>query len=111
MTDFYAKRGDRLPIIEAVLQDADGVVDLSTGVSAVRFSMRRRGASALLVDRQPATIEDAAAGRVSYAWADGDTATAGSDFIAEFEVEFDSGKRLTFPNDGWIAVTITDDVA
>jgi hypothetical protein len=46
---------------------------------------------------------------VEYSWQAGDTATAGL-FEAEFRVTYAGGRIETFPNDGFIAVRISEDI-
>lgn len=109
MQTFYLKRNDQLSVIRATLADANGAVDLSG--ATVRFHLQRRLTGTIKVD-QPATVDIADAGQVSYAWAEGDTDTAGI-YDAEWEVTFGDGRPLTFPNrpqDG-IVVEIAEDFA
>jgi len=49
------------------------------------------------------------AGRVRYAWQTGDTDTPGT-FQGEFEVTYSTGEIETFPNDGFLAIEIIDDI-
>ena len=56
-----------------------------------------------------ATVLDDDAGRVRYAWQTGDTDTPGT-FQVEFEVEYSTGEIETFPNDGFLAIEIIDDI-
>lgn len=106
---FAIKRGDRLPAIRATLKDAAGVaVDLSSGVTAIVFNMHRKSSQSPKVVRGVATTVTAASGIVEYAWAAGDTDTAG-DYLGEFEVVYTSGKSLTYPNGGDIAIRVSQD--
>lgn len=92
----------------ATLQDANGdSVDI-TG-AAVRFHMRRTGVATTTIDAS-ATIVTAETGIVRYDWQSGDTASVGS-YQVEFEVTYIDGAIETFPNKGYIAVEIGDDVA
>lgn len=105
---FYIKQNDTSPAMLATLQDADGNAINLTGAS-VRFHMRTIGSSQTTVDAA-ATVVTAASGIVRYAWDAADTATVGS-YQAEFEVTYSDASIETFPNDGFIRVKITDDVA
>ena len=57
--DFVLKRGDRLPALEATLQDAEGRgVDLAG--ATVRFLWRPAGDSSAVVSARTARVTDAA---------------------------------------------------
>jgi hypothetical protein len=99
---FYLKRGDTSPVLRYAL--ARGV-DL-TGAT-VRFQMRPRGGG-IFIDSS-AVIDNESPPVVRYAWAVGDTETAGT-FQAEFVVTYGDGSVETFPNVGFIAVIINEDV-
>lgn len=103
---FTIKRGDTLPELVRTLNDANGPVDL-TGAS-VRFLMSHATTGAIVIDA-PADITIAASGEVSYVWQDGETDAEGT-YNAEFEATFQDGRILTFPNDGYMRVTITRSV-
>lgn len=105
---FYVKQNDTSPSMLATLQDANGDAVTVTGAS-VRFHMRAIGSTNVTVDAA-AVIVDAANGIVRYDWGAADTDTVGS-YQAEFEVTYADGSIETFPNDGFIKVKITDDVA
>ena len=88
--------GDRLPALARILNDANGVIDL-TGAT-VTFSMRDRASDSVKVNKSSVTVVNATAGSVSYAWASGDLDTEGH-YDAEFEIT-SSGLVLTVPNAG-----------
>lgn len=101
----HVKTGDRLPSIAATLSRVDGsAVDL-TGAT-VKFLMRRRAGLAAVVD---GTAVITGTATVRYDWGAGETATVGT-YQAEFQVTYANGKLETFPNDGYIAVVVTDDI-
>ena len=106
-TNFYIKQGDRLPSIQATLQDGKGVaVPLTSGVTSVTFRMRW----STVIKSGPAVIVDAANGVVRYDWAVGDTDRSAV-YSAEFEVLWAAdGKRETYPNQEYITVHVTDDL-
>lgn len=109
MTDFWIKKGDLRPNIEATLEDDSGnAVDLSNA-SSVDFHMRRFDADSTKVDSS-ATITDASNGKVEYEWTSGDTDTAG-DFLAEFEVTWSDSDKETYPNHDNLDIKITDEIA
>jgi hypothetical protein len=49
-------------------------------------------------------------GYVSYSWGGSDLTTEGV-FLAEWEVTFLSGKKETFPNNGYDVVRVTKEIA
>jgi hypothetical protein len=109
---FVIKRHDRRPRYRVKLTQSDpstGIqvpVDLS-GASSVRFIMT--GKSGVVVVNSAADFVDPVNGIVEYAWADGDTATAG-DFNVEFEVMW-GDEPQTFPSYGYFTCKIVNDLA
>lgn len=105
---FYIKQNDTSPSLRAALENGSGdAIDLID--ASVQFHMRSFGSSGNVVDAA-ATVIDAATGIVQYNWIADDTDTIGS-YEAEFEVTYPDGTIETFPNDGYIRVEITDDIA
>jgi len=111
MADFTIKRNDLLPILEAILRDAnENPVDL-TDATGVVFHMREEaGAAMKITDGLAAIGSNPAAGQVSYAWQTDETDTSGI-FLAEFEVTWTGGKIQTYPSKGYISVEVVDDLA
>jgi hypothetical protein len=105
---FYVKQNDTSPSMLATLQDADGNAVNVTGAT-IRFHMRTIGSTTSKVD-DAAVIVTADNGEVRYDWDAADTDTVGS-YQAEFEVTYADGSIETFPNDGYIRIEITDDIA
>ena len=112
---FELKRGDTLPVIRRVLRSADGTIqDLTTATSVDFVHAPKDGEVpdfATAVTRTATIIGSATDGLVEYAWVAADTAVAG-DRLAEFQVNFPSGGKLTFPNGtrDYILVRVTQDV-
>lgn len=103
----YLKRGDTSPSLLSAILPA--TVDL-TGAT-VRFSMRPKDGGAIKVNRSAAVIvTPTGTPTVRYDWQAADTDTAGF-FDAEFEVTYAGGAVETFPNDSFIRVAITGDIA
>jgi hypothetical protein len=105
--DFYWKQHDTAPAIISQLTDSASVpVDL-TGAT-VKFHMKAQGAGTLKINAA-ATVADASSGYVEYQPVTADTDTAG-DYQAEWEVVYSSGNKQTFPDPGYLTVTITADL-
>jgi hypothetical protein len=96
MSEFTLTAGDTLPPLTSTLTDGLGApINLTT--ATVQLRMRRVDDSALVLS-EPATIDDAEAGKVRYDWAEGDTDDPGL-FFAEWRITYASGARLTVPNE------------
>lgn len=106
---FIIKQGDTSPAMVAALKTPDRQpVDL-TGATVefhMRFVPTDETPSATPVSAA-AQIVDASAGEVRYAWGPTDTAVAG-DWDAEFQVTFPGGAIETYPNNGYIEVSIIE---
>lgn len=104
---FQIKRGDTSSSLVYALDPASVVL---TGAT-VRFSMRHRVTRVVKLSRVTARIVTATgAPTVAYDWQPGDTADAGG-YEAEFEVTYAGGAIETFPNLGFIGVSIAEDIA
>lgn len=105
---FTIKQGDTSPSLLANLVLPDKTPAQLAG-STVLFHMRNsRGTGSTLVGS--ATIVNASAGQVRYDWDPADTALVG-DYEAEFQVTYSDGKIETFPNDGFLEVSIPEQLA
>ena len=105
---FNIKQNDTRPIISATLIDGDGSTVNLDGAT-VSFKMRKAGQTTAKVNAS-ATVADAAKGKVTYTWSSSDTDTVG-DFEGEFQVTYAGGGVQTFPNNKYIEIEITDDIA
>jgi hypothetical protein len=108
VSDFVIRKGDRLPELTATLNDSTGTAVNITG-GTVEFHMRAVAGGTPKVDTA-ATVVTAASGQVKYVWGANDTDTAGS-YYAEFEVTFGDGRKQSFPNPGYITISVTDELA
>jgi hypothetical protein len=108
--DFYIKKGDLLPVIEAILMndDNDAPLDL-TNATSVKFNMWRPGESQYKVSAA-CTIINTVGGQVRYSWQGTDTSVSG-DFDAEFEITWTDTKKTTVPNHKFLYVRIRGDLA
>ena len=107
---YYIKQGDYGQTITATCKDSAGTaVDISAAAE-VRFHMGAEGSTAT-VDAAATNLDTGAGtrGQVSYTFVDGDTDDAG-DYRAEFEVTWATAV-ITFPNDSYITVKVSDEVA
>ncbi len=110
MEYYVIKRGDTRPPLRYQCLNDDGSPANLTGAT-VRFKMRLAGAAASPKVNAVATIVDAPAGVVSYGspWPTADTDTVG-DYLAEFEATWSPTESETFPDDGFFAVLIGEDI-
>lgn len=105
---FNIKQGDTSPSLRVKLKNSDQSAADLTGAT-VRFHMREVDATVASVDAL-ATIVNATGGEAQYDWVTGDTNTAGS-FYGEFEVTFSDGSIGTYPNDGYLDISISEELA
>lgn len=106
------KQGDTRPKIRITAwQGASRTPVTLTGATAV-FNMRlSTNPNTVVVSRQTATVVDAAAGVLEYAFTAAQTATVGL-YQAEFEVTLSDGGIVTFPSgSNYIYIQIGDDIA
>lgn len=106
--NFQIKRGDTLPSLECIIQAPTGTALNLTSATAVKFLMKPRAGGALKVDRA-ATVVTPSAGQVRHDWEPEDTDTAGA-FFGEFEVEWSTGDKQTFPRGDYLRIEITNDL-
>ena len=106
---FYIKQNDTRPELDVFLRDdKDRTINI-TGAT-VKFSMRNASTNVVKISLGAVTTVSSTSGRVKYSFSAADTDTAGN-FDGEFQVTFVGGQIETFPNDGYIKVIVTDDVA
>ena len=106
---FYIKQNDTRPELGVFLRDdKDRTVNI-TGAT-VKFNMRNASDNSVKGSLGAVTTVSSTAGQVKYSFSVEDTDTSGN-FDGEFQVTFVGGQVETFPNDGYIKVIITDDVA
>lgn len=106
MGQIVIKQGDLKPTLKGTCKDADGnVIDVS-GASIGFYMWDRDGNS--IIDNGPVNKIDGPNGKVEYKWQSGDTETIGV-YHGEFVAQFSDGE-MTIPNDGFISITIEDDL-
>lgn len=117
---FRIKANDRKPVVSAQLGYAGTTSRPDLTGCTVSFIMRaaRLGDDgvSLLPDsavpvkvNSPATVLDATAATVRYAWAAGDTATPGT-YLVEWEVHDPDGLTQTFPTDSYNLLIVYADL-
>jgi hypothetical protein len=111
--DHVVRQGDSGGLIEAVLMDADGVA-VSISAATVRFTMAPLSGGLAVLAAQADNLQDDSLpdtiGHASYEWTSTDTAVPGH-YLAEWEVTFPDNSVITFPNDGYVYVQITGQLA
>ena len=110
--DFKLKRGDSGSSIYAILEDGAGAPVNILG-AAVRFKMGPISGGTLVVaddatNGQVADGSDGSLGYVNYDWAQPVTFTGL--YRAEWEVTYNDGLVVTYPNDGYNLVLVTPDL-
>ena len=106
---FYIKQNDTRPELDIFLRD-DKDRSINITGATVKFSMRNASTNVVKISLAAVTTVSSTSGRVKYSFTASDTDTAGN-FDGEFQVTFVGGQVETFPNDGYIKVIVTDDVA
>lgn len=104
---FNYKKGDRLPLLDVILENTDESEVNLTGCT-VKFIMKLLGGTTAKVDAA-ATVMSAADGEVRYSWGATDLDTVGI-YRGEFEVTDSGGLKRTFPSTGYVAIVVSDDL-
>lgn len=107
--DFYIKVGNTAPDLQVELLDDDGDPINISGYSSIKFSMRNQKSGTVIVDDAAATEISTNPGIIKYEWEAVDTATAGV-YEGEFKVVLISGQIITFPNNGYILILISESI-
>lgn len=108
MADVTIKKGDRLPVLARQFTLDGEAIDL-TG-STVIFDMWNASTGTQVITAGTGTITGAATGDVEYAWTSTDATLAAGQYLGAFTASF-SGRALTAPNNGMIAIEIYADTA
>lgn len=107
MPDFVIKQGDSLPVLSDTLTYSTGGAVNLTGAS-VNFVMRAQTSNTTTTN-VAATVVSPTAGTVQYTFTAIDTATTG-EYMANWVVTFAGGQVMTFPTDGYLEVTVEDNL-
>lgn len=107
MTDFAIKAGDLLPVLQATLSDAGGVLDLTVMTVTFRYGPISRNTGQVSRDKVCVMV-DAAHGVVKVVWAGNDTWPPGK-YRGEFIVT-DGVTPYTYPNQTFVMLEFADRV-
>lgn len=107
MSDFYIGQGDTASPLFGVLRDENEQPVNLTGAAVVLNLKPLRGGPPI-VNNLPAVIDDGPGGEIHRDWIAGETSIPG-DYLGQWIVTFVGGKVQTFPNAGFLLVTITAD--
>lgn len=107
-TTFYIRQNDTFPPIEATLYDGSGALVNLAGAD-VKFQMTKALTGATVKVDAAADIVSPS-GQVAYSWDPADTDEEGT-FNGTFEVTYSGGGVQSFPNDRFITVVVTPDLA
>lgn len=113
MSLFYLKKSDTRPTLEVQLLDPDGSAHDLTGSSSWKVHVRV-GSAVFSRDMTPDV--DLTTGVLRYVWLGTDWTTgtpvlAAGTYRMEFEVVGPGGARMTWPNDGFDRLIVTEDLA
>lgn len=111
MSDFYLKYRDTRPVLEVYLLDPSGTAHDLTGATAATLHIRL---SSGITSSKTMTIYSSTGGVLRYTWLAADWTSSSDALIAgnhrmEYEVIGPTTARLTWPNDGYDLLCVTDD--
>lgn len=106
---FTLTQGDTASDLIATLLGRTGAAQDLSGAT-VKFNMRQKDTSVVLVDHRPVQIDFVAGGKVRYKWQAADVAVAGL-YEGEFEATLADGTVLTFPTKPKILIEIVPQMA
>lgn len=105
MAELFCKRNDLARRIEDTLT-LDGIA-INLADATVKFLLHNTALQTLL--EGPATIIDAAAGKVAFSFSETQTSVEGI-YLFEWEITFLNGRKLTVPDDSYHTLTIIKDL-
>ena len=113
MADWVMKQNDTWPplgdaVTPVVLKDNTGAAINLTGATVKLFIRAADGTGTPL--SRDAIVVNAVNGTVRYDWVPADTAVVG-DFNFEYQITFGDGKIATVPTEGYLSLSIIDDIA
>ena len=105
----YIKQGARDPALVVTLNDESGTAVNVSAATSITLTMRTKNGTVLINQQTMSFVTDGTDGQVSYAWQAGSTDTPGEHDI-EVDVNWASGTRTTFPDNGFGRVVIVADL-
>lgn len=100
------KQNDHLIPLDAVLEDQNGVIDLTTAASVKVICKTATGAVSFT---GTCTVTNAAAGAVRYLLTSSNLGTVNT-YKGEFEITWSSGRIQTVPNTGYFELVVEADL-
>lgn len=102
--DCIIRQGDTTPALATTILGSNGSA-LNLTSATVSFTMRTLTSNTPVTLAGTASITNATAGQVQFAWAAADTQTPGL-YMGEWHVTLSGGGTYTFPNDGYLSINI-----
>lgn len=110
--DFIIKQNDTLPVLRVCVFDFSNLTTRipfdMTGATAVTFSMVDKYGN-YKVAGASGSIQSSSGGTIQYDWSAADTNEAGK-YRGEFQLHYNSGKRLSIPQQGYLNIEIPPDI-
>ncbi len=95
---FSVGKNDTLPVVESLLSNDDGYIDLSNSTGCY-FIFQPKSKSSQPISGL-STIVGPTSGHVRYTWTSSGLSNPGF-YYGQFQVYFSGNNRITFPNDGF----------
>ena len=108
MADVTIKKGDRLPVLARQFTLDGDAINLTS--STVVFDMWNASTGTQVITAGACTVIEALTGDVEYAWTATDATLTAGQYLGAFTATF-TGRTLTAPNNGMIAIEIFADTA
>ncbi len=106
--DLVIRQGDTYPALASTILDPSLNVLNLTGAT-VTLAMRALTSNAQVALTGAASIVSPSAGTVQFVFSAADTATAGL-FMAEWHITLSGGQTYTWPNDGYLTVSVEQNI-
>ena len=108
-TTVYMVRNDTLPNLDVTLTDSDGdAIDLTDSTVTLTMVDATDTSIQQVLEQECLILSGQGTGMVRYLWDAEDTNTAGA-YLAQFEIVYDSGGKLTVPTTDSLVVVVMED--